>query len=92
MAPRARPPTVVRPSRDARFVLRYSVPCKSSRPGCPWPARAFWSPEVTGGSGCWKAEDTFSFPIKNALVRVTAPVKARGLGPGAGRTSGGWSA
>jgi hypothetical protein len=36
-------------------------------------------------SGCWKAEDTFSLPIKNALpslVRVTALVKAPGPGPG----------
>lgn len=40
-------------------------------------------PRGDGVSGCWKAEDAFSFPINNALpslVRVTAPVKARGLG------------
>lgn len=51
MAPRARPPTVVRPSRDARFVLRYSVPLQELEARVPVAGEGVLEPRGDGGLG-----------------------------------------
>lgn len=46
------------------------------------PREGVLEPRGDGVLGCWKAVNTFSFPIKKALpslIRVTAPVKPQGL-------------
>lgn len=94
MAPRAWPPTAVRPSEGMpgpSFAPR--APPRARGPGGPRPARARGSPEVAGAPAARRQRKSSRFPFGTRCffwALAVAPAEGQGPGPEPGARRTGW--